>query len=70
MREWRAGEKVRLKSGGPVMTVRRTDDTEPGSVVCDWLNGGEAGSFHSDELEPAPNPPRAGAIWLGKHRRR
>ena len=36
MSEFKAGEVVELKSGGPLMTVERV--TEDGYVNCVWFN--------------------------------
>ena len=52
------GDKVRLASGGPLMTVKKvgtvTDSDEP-AALCQWFDGGmklcEA-LFHPDSLEP------------------
>ena len=51
-----AGQVVRLKSGGPEMTVQKgyTDDKgETGSYRCQWFAGKklENGTFPADSLE-------------------
>ena len=38
MIEWKTGEQVRLKSGGPVMTVDHVDLLEPVGVTCVWFD--------------------------------
>ena len=46
------GDTVRLKSGGPVMTIREIDGEY---AACDWFNGSELkrGRFHLSQLESA-----------------
>jgi uncharacterized protein YodC (DUF2158 family) len=48
------GDVVRLKSGGPVMTVNSVSD---GYARCSWFNGDklERESFVIESLERAPN---------------
>lgn len=48
MNEFKAGDVVRLKSGGPLMTVsgRKTND---GRIQCYYFAGAEAKDVH---LEP------------------
>jgi uncharacterized protein YodC (DUF2158 family) len=48
------GDVVRLKSGGPVMTVNSVND---GYARCSWFNGDklERESFALETLERAPN---------------
>lgn len=36
MSDFVAGDQVQLKSGGPVMTVERVDDS---NVICIWFQG-------------------------------
>lgn len=56
------GDTVKLKSGGPVMTVREYDEDkytiEELMVNCDWFITGELkdGTFHEDQLEVASKP--------------
>jgi uncharacterized protein YodC (DUF2158 family) len=48
--DWKPGEIVGVKSGGPSMTVARL---EMGRVFCEWFDGGTAmkGDFTSAVLE-------------------
>jgi len=51
------GRVVRLKSGGPDMTVEE-DAYEPGNVWCQWFGGRklERGKFPIASLVPADEP--------------
>jgi uncharacterized protein YodC (DUF2158 family) len=55
----RVGDIVQLKSGGPQMTVIRTDVVQVGwdepGVTCTWFAGAknERGTFLPDALVPA-----------------
>ncbi len=55
--KFKVGDIVRLKSGGPAMTVQQEvveDDTD--TVVCQWFVDGkklEYGAFPEGSLEPA-----------------
>lgn len=37
MSTFKNGDVVKLKSGGPKVTVRRVE--EDGEVICDWFSG-------------------------------
>jgi uncharacterized protein YodC (DUF2158 family) len=54
---FKAGDTVRLKSGGPRMTLTSVDDR--GYVRAAWLAGAakEQGHFHLDALIGAPTEP-------------
>ena len=41
MSEIKNGDTVKLKSGGPVMTVIETDREDSNSVLCIWFTGTE-----------------------------
>jgi len=65
---FKVGDVVKLKSGGPEMTVNyRHDD---GDYYCQWFAGKklESGQFPEDSLEPAsvkPPIPTPGAGGAG-----
>ncbi|WP_084694601.1 DUF2158 domain-containing protein [Chryseobacterium vrystaatense] len=47
------GIKVKLKSGGPEMTVKFESDLGEGLWVCSWFVGNELkeGTFSEDQLD-------------------
>ncbi|EHN8758651.1 YodC family protein [Klebsiella oxytoca] len=57
MSNYNVGDKVRLKSGGPVMTVHELDVRHPpiyrGNMRCQWFAGKklEEGYFPDESLE-------------------
>ena len=55
MNEIKAGDTVRLKSGGPLMTVSRLFDSTEGMIKahCDWFEGNKhmSGSFPINSLK-------------------
>jgi uncharacterized protein YodC (DUF2158 family) len=53
--EIRPGKLVKLKSGGPPMTVA-VFDTVDGLIYCHWIAGGRpfAARYSAEMLEPAP----------------
>ena len=59
MAKWQAGATVRLKSGGPIMTVdgytSAMPNETPSTVICKWFEGSksEKASFHEDSLKAA-----------------
>ena len=61
MSEFKAGDVVQLKSGGPNMTVERINDDR--SLWCVWFEGGKPDykAFPAVALKPAPSgaPPSA-----------
>ena len=48
--KWKPGDTVQLKSGGPVMTIRRVGDN--GQVVCNWFVGQkiQEADFYPEQL--------------------
>ena len=69
---FKVGDIVRLKSGGPEMTVQIvTEDDESSGYHCQWFAGKklESGYFPEANLEPAsvkPPIPAPGAGGAGK----
>ena len=53
MAQFKKGEIVQLKSGGPKMTVRDECTTREGVVICQWFAGAklEQGAFPTDSLQ-------------------
>lgn len=51
--EFQTGEIVKLKSGGPDMTVRAKANTSGTSYLCQWFAGKklEQGTFAKESLE-------------------
>lgn len=54
MSEIKIGDVVRLKSGGPAMTVTHTGNAQETRCRCSWFAGNEAmsGHFPAEALEP------------------
>ena len=50
---WEIGAIVRLKSGGPKMTVKSEDVNQ--NVVCTWFSGDDVkeATFQRDQLQEA-----------------
>ena len=48
------GQLVTLKSGGPVMTVRRYDNND--EIICDWFVGNTPtfSAFQEEQLQLEP----------------
>jgi uncharacterized protein YodC (DUF2158 family) len=57
MAKWKVGDVVRLKSGGPMMTVNIAD-ADGQSCHCEWFVNGEAqrGYYNMESLEKATPP--------------
>jgi len=55
--EWKRGDLVQLKSGGPVMTVQEA--LSGGNFRCQWFAGKklESGVFPADSLHAATAAP-------------
>jgi uncharacterized protein YodC (DUF2158 family) len=55
MAQYAVGDKVKLKSGGPIMTVDSPARSEGDSVHCQWFSGSklQSGFFNPKTLEPA-----------------
>lgn len=47
--EFKVGDRVKLRSGGPAMTVTSTSESRSRSVFCRWFDNG---ILHSDSFEP------------------
>jgi uncharacterized protein YodC (DUF2158 family) len=57
MADFKPGDLVVLKSGGPVMTVDSIDQlADYGNIACVWFAGAkrETASFRKESIEPAP----------------
>jgi uncharacterized protein YodC (DUF2158 family) len=72
MAQFKQGDTVRTKSGGPLMAV--DGYTASGEVICTyWIEGSrKQENFVEATLEPySPEQmkPKVGAFWLGKERR-
>ncbi len=60
MGQWKAGDVVMLKSGGPKMTVGTVK--ADGRVLCEWFdekNSPQVGAFNADVLM---SPPESGSL--------
>ncbi len=57
---FKVGDTVRLKSGGPVMTVKEVDD-QADEVHCQWFVDEESkfDCYPTDSLEPWEDPGRS-----------
>jgi uncharacterized protein YodC (DUF2158 family) len=71
MPQFKQGDTVRTKDGGPVMTVDAY--TPSGEVICTyWIkNSRKQDAFVEATLEPVTPEqvkPKAGVFWLGKER--
>jgi uncharacterized protein YodC (DUF2158 family) len=53
MNQFKIGTTVRLKSGGPIMTLNNSFGDGGGTVECLWFTGSELkmGRFSPDALE-------------------
>jgi uncharacterized protein YodC (DUF2158 family) len=54
MPKFKCGDAVRLKAGGPKMTVSAENTVNPGQYFCKWFSRTKLneGRFNADELEP------------------
>jgi uncharacterized protein YodC (DUF2158 family) len=61
MAEFKPGDLVVLKSGGPVMTVDSIDDLASLGIACVWFAGAkrETAYFRAESIEPAPKTLRS-----------
>jgi len=52
MYEFKSGDIIQLKSGGPKMTVQKTPATATAELECQWFAGGklEHGYFHRETI--------------------
>ncbi|EPL9570914.1 YodC family protein [Providencia rettgeri] len=57
--EFKSGDIVRLKSGGPNMTIKVFSQTQGNSYICQWFAGKklEQGFFKADSIELASPKP-------------
>lgn len=58
--QFKPGDIVQLKSGGPKMTVKESASTDKNIIYCQWFAGSklESGAFRSESLQAAPVEPR------------
>lgn len=65
MADWKKGDVVELKSGGPYMTIEHIKPS--GRVFCLWFKGTErySGSFDSETLKPSTEPSHSRAVSRG-----
>ena len=56
--KWKVGDRVKLSSGGPVMTVLAYDAPPDVQVACQWFDGTkfQSARFHPDTLVSADDP--------------
>lgn len=59
MTDWKIGDLVELKSGGPCMTIKHVDPD--GRAHCHWFNGNQHDSdtFPPETLKPWVEPAAA-----------
>ncbi len=52
LEEFKVGDLVQLKSGGPIMTVRDTDALSGTGISCQWFAGAklEQGRFPKESI--------------------
>lgn len=52
MTQWKSGDVVRLKSGGPTMTINGKAASTASSYICQWFDGPNqmTGVFNSEML--------------------
>lgn len=53
---WKIGDVVQLKSGGPKMTISSEKDERDGTVHCEWFDESgqlKAGRFKAQVLAPS-----------------
>lgn len=62
----KVGDVVRLKSGGPAMTVTHTGNVQEPRCNCSWFAGNEAmsGRFPADALQPETKDASPGFVVL------
>ena len=54
--EFKEGDVVKLKSGGPLMTIQSTDMDDPNEILCCWFVNDKpvVDSFYAEMLEAQP----------------
>lgn len=57
--QFSVGDVVKLKSGGPDMTIRSVPDLHSKQYLCQWFAGKklEQGSFPEESLDPVSSVP-------------
>ena len=64
MAQWKVGDDVILKSGGPTMTVKalKADDM----VFCEWFDGKNTPQGHVFHADMLKSPPESGTRTLSR----
>jgi len=67
MEEFKVGEIVQLKSGGPKMMVNSVDGATTNSIWCQWFAGNklESGSFNPESLKKVAEDEKTGTVTHG-----
>jgi uncharacterized protein YodC (DUF2158 family) len=68
--QWKPGDVVRLKSGGPKMTVIEQSQDQNGepAVHCEWFDEDRKPQRHAFAPTSLQTPPAAGRVAFGSSR--
>ncbi len=64
-REFKIGDVVELRSGGPAMTVMGNDDDEPPRFICSYFTDGKLTTLGFESAVLAMSPDKAPSQGLG-----